>query len=600
MSKFRHIFDSLMLQIIVFYLLINGVFVSLYALLSYNTVLNILGNTSGRSTMLSFKQAEASIDSFLDETDSTLRTLTTKEWAQAMISGTIDNDLERIQYMSDFNNDQKTITATREYIDSIFIINAAGDFFGIGRINTWNGTVDPNQSPLHDSILSPEKLPSFGPVVTGGHVFADLLGEQPTTKPFVTVSRLVTSIAPSGSRASLLINVRESYLASIYEQLSDGENTVFIVDAEGRVLSHTDKTLLGSQSLVFSHERRNEESGEFIFTENEIEYQIMYHTMPRYGFTIINQVPYSVFIKDIRQLRLIIIAGFVFSFFICFILFFVWIRRVTRPVTRLTKAMEQVGGGEWGMTLHRRSNDEIGRLISGFNDMSVGIDNLIFQNRQMEDQKRQIELDMLKAQINPHLLYNTLNTIKWMARMINAKNIAECATLLGNIMHQSLGREDFTCFLRDEIDHVQNYLRIMYYRMDNELRFINDIPEELLDCTIARLTLQPIVENAIVHSLSSQQQDAHIHIDAEVSDRKLLVTVRDNGRGLSRERIDELNQLLKSNPISNQPKGIGLFNVNRRICLYFGRQYGIRFLPESKGACVEISFPYISSDTATD
>ncbi|MDG0812741.1 sensor histidine kinase [Cohnella rhizosphaerae] len=179
---------------------------------------------------------------------------------------------------------------------------------------------------------------------------------------------------------------------------------------------------------------------------------------------LVNEIPVSLFIRDILTLRLIVVTMFIFSLASAAILSKYWIRRITRPLNSLTTVVRRMGQGNLGLTLELDLKNELGILIAQFNKMSRNIQELIEQKESIQEEKRTIEIGALQSQINPHFFYNTLNTIKWMAIMVKADNIVESIATLGDYL-QPMFKQGMLCNIREEIDYIENYIKIMNYRM---------------------------------------------------------------------------------------------------------------------------------------
>ena len=256
------------------------------------------------------------------------------------------------------------------------------------------------------------------------------------------------------------------------------------------------------------------------------------------------------------------------------------------------KKMEQ---GSLGLTLEVKEKNEIGVLVEQFNKMSKSIEELVELNKDIQEEKRNLEIEALKSQINPHFIYNTLNMIKWMAVIIKADNIAESLTALSDFLHPIFKKNDVTCPVREEIEYIKNYIKIMNFRFGGRFKTNIDISGEIQDLMVLRFILQPIVENAINHGLI-EQNEGIISIEGYKKDDVLFISVSDNGRGMTEDQVYELNQaLMEGTEITGSiSKGIGLKNVNRRIKLHYGNSYGLMIQSKKgEGSKVLIKIPVV-------
>jgi len=204
--------------------------------------------------------------------------------------------------------------------------------------------------------------------------------------------------------------------------------------------------------------------------------------------------------------------------------------------------------------------------------------------------KRKAELAVLQAQINPHFLYNTLESINWMALSAKQKNISRMVLLLSNFMRLSLNKGKNVYTIRKEVEHLRTYIEIQQIRHKNKFQVIEDIDENILDYYTIKLILQPIIENCIVHGFKNTMQTGTIEIYGGFDGEDILFTIRDNGCGMD-------DNTLKCIFDKSDSKGYGIKNVNERIKLYFGEKYGLEIESSpGKGTTVKIRIPKCNED----
>ena len=205
-----------------------------------------------------------------------------------------------------------------------------------------------------------------------------------------------------------------------------------------------------------------------------------------------------------------------------------------------------------------------------FNEMSTSIKDLFERNEANESEKRSLEFEALRWQINPHFIYNTLNTIKWMAAINKADNIVDSVVTLSDCLEPIFRKHDIMCTMEDEAEYIKNYIKIMNYRFAGRFKYCVNIPEELMQLHIIRFILQPVVENSIAHGLINKIK-GEIDIMAWKQEQILWVQVEDDGEGMSDSVLGEIRQALNSTEAAckKESQGIGLSNVNQRIKLHF-------------------------------
>jgi len=264
---------------------------------------------------------------------------------------------------------------------------------------------------------------------------------------------------------------------------------------------------------------------------------------------------------------------------------------IARPLNRLTRIMRSVEGGDLDVEIPQRGYAEIADLASAFQRMLGRIKLLMRQNALEQEQKRLYELDALQAQINPHFLYNTLDSIVWMQERGQNQDAISMVTALARLFRISISKGRSIITVAEELEHVRNYLIIQSIRFKNKFMYAIDAEPEALGLRTLKLILQPLVENAIVHAFSHFTTDeGRIEISARVEDGNLVMRVRDNGLGMREETVKTLLTPRKAG-------GIGLRNVHERIALTFGAGYGLTIESEQdEGTLVTIRQPVVREE----
>ncbi|MFC4322503.1 cache domain-containing sensor histidine kinase [Litchfieldia salsa] len=271
---------------------------------------------------------------------------------------------------------------------------------------------------------------------------------------------------------------------------------------------------------------------------------------------------------------------------------------MSRPIRQLNAFMNKAESGDLLIRYKGDREDEIGMLGRSFNTMLAQINKLISLTEIQERQKREAELRALQAHIKPHFLYNTLDTINWMARKKGALEVADVVESLSQLFRIGLSKGSDMITLENEIEHIFSYLKIQKARYKDKLMFDLNIDTNLNSVTVLKLVLQPVVENAIYHGIKERRGPGHIEIIGKEENGDLVLYVKDDGVGIPEEKLIKLNENLATdfNNIEesrNMNKiGYGIMNVQARIKLTFGEPYGLYITSEQgKGTTVKILLP---------
>ena len=264
----------------------------------------------------------------------------------------------------------------------------------------------------------------------------------------------------------------------------------------------------------------------------------------------------------------------------------------TRPITRLARLMGEAENGNLDVKFQDDdATGEVRALGQSFNSMIAKIRELLSLVYKEQQEKRRAEIRTLQAQIKPHFLYNTLDTIRWMAEERNAPEIVNTVSALTRLFRISLSRGQEIIPLSEEAEHVRSYLYIQKVRYEEKLNYTIDIPESLGNLKVHKLILQPLVENAIYHGIKQKRGPGHIGVSARREGDALIFTVSDDGAGMSPEKCAQLNRELTDDD-AIPDSGYGIFNVNNRIRLSYGKEYGLRYeINPSGGVTVTLTCP---------
>jgi two-component system sensor histidine kinase YesM len=257
----------------------------------------------------------------------------------------------------------------------------------------------------------------------------------------------------------------------------------------------------------------------------------------------------------------------------------------------LSNITNQVARGDLSVRSNIKNGVEVKVLSDSLNIMIEKLSNLIETVKEEQTLLREAELKCLQEQINPHFLYNTLDTIMWLAESSKHNEVVEMVEYLSQYFRTSLSKGNDRISLQEEILHVRSYLQIQQIRYEDIMQYEIDIPEELYEICIPKITLQPIVENALYHGIKNKRGKGRITIEGRRDSDNIIITVTDNGLGMTEVR---LNQVMDGLKLGNK-KGdcYGLFNVNERIRLHDGEDYGISIRSKySEGTQVDICIPY--------
>ncbi|MGG1611953.1 sensor histidine kinase [Paenibacillus sp. FSL K6-2441] len=267
---------------------------------------------------------------------------------------------------------------------------------------------------------------------------------------------------------------------------------------------------------------------------------------------------------------------------------------ITHPLKKLMRNILLVEKGQFDQVQEIRSRDEIGHLSTRFQRMSHELKRLVERIQQEEKDKATAEIRALQSQINPHFLYNTLGSVKWIASMQQANKIVEMTDALIEMLFYAARSEDALVTVRQELDNLRNYMIIQKVRYYNRIRLEIQADEDTLDERIPKLILQPLVENAIFHGLAWKEESGTITINVERSGNDISITIQDNGVGMDDETLHSLTDSL-AYAEKEEAQNIGLYNVMRRLKLHYGENHGFELKSKwGEGTTIRMVLPNLT------
>ena len=416
---------------------------------------------------------------------------------------------------------------------------------------------------------------------------------------YISVARSMLSSSGGKRLATIVVSIEQTTLSqALGEFLYDPSDAVYICTEDGKIVLSLDNEQAFSESDVRElTENLQADSGSQIWRNSLNSYLLSYYTLSR-QFTFNGQVLKVLYLirydhitheMDKMQHGILVIL---FAAVILIIgLAFVLSRALTKPIEILSNTMLHYRPEDSIEGLDLKRKDEIGQLNHSFVKMGDTISDLFARQRRETEEKERYRYEALRAQVNPHFLFNTLNTIRWMAIIRNADNIVNCIDALATMLKYSMTRGGEMVTIREEIESINSYIYIYNCRYGERFIFEPDLSEEIQNLHVIKFSLQPIVENSVLHGFKGQDQQGRILLYGDIEDDALKLFVEDNGTGLSPEAEEQLNKP------RGKVTGIGINNVNDRIRSSYGEKFGIRVYNGTVGGAIaEYTLPVIREE----
>ena len=377
-----------------------------------------------------------------------------------------------------------------------------------------------------------------------------------------------------------------SAFAEICAASNFGKGTIlYIFDSEDELVYTTDSSGGVSKSLLSNVKSHGK-------TEiNGKEYLPVSSAVANTGWSVVAAVPYNFITASAQTLlnRLVTLS------LICAAVIIIITAAVsfyfTRPIKVLQLSMKQLSGGDLETRISQKRKDEFGDLFDNFNSLAGELNNLIYAVSESEKRETEAKYRMLQSQINPHFLYNSLDTIRMMAVLDDKNDIAEALLNLSALFRYHIRNSDKPVTVKEELSQIKNYLSLQQLRLQEKLEIVYDTDEEALSCYMPKILLQPILENCFSHGFKDILHKLVISVTIKKEGRDISFTVADNGRGMTVDELDRLAEKLSRRDMPAE-HGIGLYNVNERLRLYFSDNRGLIIQSrENEGMSVSFTIP---------
>ena len=541
-----------------------------------------LSDLSNQQTLQMAEQVQIRIENYIKNTNKTIDFIENSSEIRQLIVQ-IDNE----------NQDYSLIKAVEKKLDAyanldrniagILIVDKQGKL-----ISTTMEKIEDHPLTMEDwyiqSVAQPDTIHMFSqPIGRNVRSFYDYYKPDNIisfTKALVKDREEVVGV--------VLLDMKLDEIESIINSAELGKSGfLYIADRKGEVVyAPVNDLVYRINPAMIAHEN--------IVTISDKSYQIISMASSITNWQVVGVFPQNETLQIIVEMISYFIVYGVIIFLLAIILSSYLTRSFTKPIEKLRKLMAKAEQGELSVKFNSKYNDEISKLGKSFNKMIDSIHNLVQLVYSEQKAKREAELKAFQAQIKPHFLYNTLDTINWMAMEYGAEDISEVITSLTTLFRISLSKGNEIITLENEIKHVESYLNIQKVRYEDKFNFEIQYNKEDLQLKVIKLIIQPLVENAIYHGIKKNTSVGFILIKIYREGEALFMEVSDNGLGIEEEQLNLLNAILNGFMEKKDEYGIGVFNVNERIKLNFGSGYGLSI--DSKvgfGTTVTIKHPIL-------
>lgn len=558
--------------------------VAIVTVISMNYTRTSVFDNSSLYTQTIIQQMNQNIDSYIDYMENISYLVSSNGDVQSYLFGEETDPEARGRILNQF----KTILDSRSDILNLGIIGENGRMLINNAQRLTNPDLDIHTQEWYTNALEG----SASSYLSSSHVQHIISGERPWV---ITLSRGIrnkSSKSENQKEGVFFIDLNYSAISELCNQSMVGnQGYAFILDADGNIVYHPQQQQLYNElqteniSLIMGTDKDTVLSG-----KGSAEKLYSISRSEKTGWTVVDCVRVEELLRKSNKAQslyvlvamgLMIVALF-FSRFIS--------RSITQPIQQLCDSMARVQEGDFSVSdVVVDSKNEIGSLTKSFNVMTHRIQDLMEQNIREQEAKRKSELKALQSQINPHFLYNTLDSIIWMAEGKKNEEVVLMTASLARLLRQSISNEDEVVSIGQEVEYARGYLTIQKMRYKDKMEFQIDVDPSILHIPLIKLVLQPVIENAIYHGLKYKESKGLLMVKGFRKNGNAVLQVIDNGVGMDQETLDHIYEKHKVNYQSN---GVGIYNVQKRLQLYYGSEYGITYESEKGvGTTATITIP---------
>ncbi|MCY9658609.1 sensor histidine kinase [Paenibacillus chondroitinus] len=413
----------------------------------------------------------------------------------------------------------------------------------------------------------------------------------------ISIARVINKVGSKQPIGVMLIDIRLDSLREILKLSEDRKRNFIIIDDKGGVIYNSNRNQSISDLSATLKEQAiqsvlGNETGSFYANFSGVDSYINFVTSSYSGWKVIQYIDEKEMTKQADILIKIVLTLAFLSLGTALLFMFILSARVTKPIILLSRQVKLVGLGKFDVDLSSDRQDEFGVLYQGIRKMVEDLQNYIERSATAMVQQKIAQFGALKSQINPHFLANVLESIQMKAVINGQREISEMVGMIGRLFRIQIQTGKETVSLREELEHIRLYVKIQQLRFGDKIQYSEKLAEESAELQVIHFSLQPLVENAIVHGLERLSGPGLLEVSTVKSGNDMLIMIKDNGVGMDEEKLQQL-QLRLAQPSSPLDEAhIGIKNVHDRICFYFGEQYGLTLYSQTgQGTTVIIRLP---------
>jgi two-component system sensor histidine kinase YesM len=458
-----------------------------------------------------------------------------------------------------------------------------------------NNFMQIQESSIYKKTLELNGASYWFPLTDENNVFI-----QNNTNEKIGMSRMIRNVTNGSMIGFIFVGINEDTIRNLYlKNLYDLNHGIVILDDNGSVVLNAGKNFYNNKTpgLSSSAMKQMANPGSMIVNDNGEDLLISYSGMNENGWHILYAVPLASLTKELISIKVFVVVLILLCLLLSIPFMMLLTSFITAPINTLLLSMKRFQNGHFNERVDIKYRDEIGELSRGYNSMVTNIKTLVDEVYVLQLKEKEAELKALQSQINPHFLYNMLDTIFWEAEAAGQNQISEMIINLSRLFRLSLNRGKSFTNVKKEKELIELYLSLQKMRFKDLLDYQVEIPNEIEGYVILKLILQPFIENALVHGVERKRGGGYLSVTGEIIGESLRFIIEDNGPGIDEATIKKILESEAESDVNTTPDtaGYAIQNVNARLKLYYKDGYRLNYFSEpGKGTRVEIIIPAVS------
>ncbi|MEH7379260.1 sensor histidine kinase [Bacillus sp. JJ1533] len=574
LPKFRHLKNRMLF----WNSIILSVIIGLTAIIIYTIAVRIQLDDAIRYNTIMVTQISKSIDNMVESFNRVMDEVTFDEEIQSLLQTDYNDEKEKHLLNKYMSSNVVEETLMFDEVDLIYLYDTKN-----ARVNLRRSVND--QSYDYFNQLHPTNYNTSGKVTWN------------MEQSLITANRVIYDIHSYKMKVIgyLTMSMKESYLQDRVQKFDPSEQRhIIIIDNENNVIlsNSKDKEMNKVSSWLSNVDYNSLKSDSFVDVPFYGKMIVSVNKSQLTGWKIISLISLNEITKGPafiqKTIFLIGLVGILFGIIIIWIL----TNYIVKPLNTLSVVMDEVERDNFNVQVELDREDELGRVGESFNRMMNKINTLISDIYQKDINEKDAQLRALRAQINPHFLYNTLDAINWMAQFGKTDEVSKMTIALSRLLKSSIQNKKEFITLEEEMNYIKDYMTIQQIRFQDKVTYETHIDPAAKKCLVPKLILQPIVENAMIHGIEKKIENGYLFINGSIKNNKLIIQIMDNGAGMSKETVNALLNGNYENSDLLKGTGNGILNVQNRISLLYGEDNGVKIESNiNVGTIFELTLP---------